>query len=77
MTTTEKKKLLERYQKKITAMEDKPVSYPDMVYYTVAFARRHGLSGADMEPVIPKDILECSMPTVLDMIDASDDFELE
>jgi hypothetical protein len=77
MDTDRKAALLERYKKKLAELESKTDEFPDLVYYTVAFAKKHGLTGSDMEPVIPKDLLECSMPTVLDMIDATGDFELE
>lgn len=77
MMDVAKKKLLKRYQVKIAQMEDRLVSYPDMVNYTVAFATKYNLTSADMKSVIPKDILECSMPSVLDMIDAPEGMELE
>ncbi len=76
-TTTEKEKLLEQYKKKLTVLESRTDSFPDLVDFTVSYARKHGLTGEDMEPVIPKDVLECCMPSVLDMIDAAEGFEFE
>ena len=75
--TDRKAALLERYKKELAELEAKTDECPDLVDFTYDFAKAHGLTGSDMEPVIPKDLLECSMPTVLDMIDATEDFELE
>lgn len=77
MDTDRKAALLERYKKELAELEAKTDECPDLVDFTYDFAKAHGLTGSDMEPVIPKDLLECSMPTVLDMIDATEDFELE
>ena len=77
MDTDRKAALLERYKKELAELEAKTDECPDLVDFTYDFAKAHGLTGSDIEPVIPKDLLECSMPTVLDMIDATEDFELE
>ena len=77
MDTDRKAALLERYKKELAELDAKTDECPDLVDFTYDFAKAHGLTGSDMEPVIPKDLLECSMPTVLDMIDATEDFELE
>lgn len=77
MDTDRKAALLERYKKELAELEAKTDECPDLVDFTYDFAKAHGLTGSDMEPVIPKDLLECSMPTVLDIIDATEDFELE
>ena len=77
MDTDRKAALLERYKKELAELEAKTDECPDLVDFTYDFAKAHGLTGSDMEPVIPKDLLECSMPTVLDMIDATEDFPLE
>ena len=77
MDTDRKAALLERYKKELAELEAKTDECPDLVDFTYDFAKAHGLTGSDMEPVIPKDLLECSTPTVLDMIDATEDFELE
>lgn len=76
-TTTDKKELLERYKKELAELEVKTDECPDLVDFTYDFAKAHGLTGSDMEPVVPKDILECCIPTVLDMIDAREGFEIE
>lgn len=76
-TTTEKKRLLKQYKEKLSELEAKTDSFPDLVGFTVDFAREHKLTGDDMESVIPRDILECCVPSVLDMIDMPEGVELE
>lgn len=72
-----KAELLNRYKKELAKLKAKTSSYPKLVDFTVAFAIDNGLSGSDMQPVIPQDMLECCIPTVLDMIDATEEYIVE
>ncbi|MBQ4615075.1 MAG: hypothetical protein IJB31_09145 [Akkermansia sp.] len=74
---TKKEVLLEQYKRELSELEKKTDSYPDLIDFTVEFAMKHKLDANDMAAVIPQDMLECCVPTVLDMIAATDEFPVE
>lgn len=75
--TKSKKTILERYKILLEELFSQNSEELDIIIATVKFARIHRLTSDDMEPFIPKRLLSCCVPSVLDMIDADEEHPVE
>lgn len=74
---TKKEERIAQYKRELEAMKSQSDDFFDLFNYTVDFAKKYHLTGEDMESVVPSELVIGVKPTVLDAIDATEEFPVE